>query len=532
MTERKLRAEALLEKLRNRKVPASVQTPLMPPHIAAVAVVVELKADGPADNVSPTASDKQAETRKIQEDMELLRLGIQPHHVMPVASITVPPADEKPEVFKSLTARESELTSDLVTKERVRRSQDTATTKFELVRRRAFDLPLPDRLTKLEAIFQAIEHTLMFTHSQGCAWIFHRHRKSVENSCGYTFTLRHLAQIVYIYPDSYELKPTRVAYQGSQVDSIEVSPKPGGAATDTDAESAKSLGGVDPTSAFATARFAVEQIERRRRTFREQLLDYVDTYHKMFATERNNIGSNAVTVPGWRQIKRWHEDFSLNGDVPDLPQAELPLRCTTNLARPDKERIRWLLGQAASPASKETASAAAEGDTGGTAKADPPAAVAEGPCVGELELLTAGATQQKETKDAPVSKVSALLERIRAKEQRRKQEAMLGVSPEKMTERAMLSRLPGIADSVSYIFYAQRKSVLPLSLVCERLSYSARMPLSKDECKEHITKLAGIVPDWCRIETVSQVPMVRIIRTKSVKLVKQDLEDKIRALAM
>ena len=341
----------------------------------------------------------------------------------------------------------------------------------------------------------------MFAQGQGNTWIFHRYRKSVENSCGHTFTLRHLAQIKYIYPDSYSFKSTKLLHQGRHIDSIEITPiEP----SDKPDATTSHFGTV-----FKQANFAGELIERRRRAFRENLIDYVDKYHTELLTKSHTV------VRTWRDIKQWHPDFALNTDVPDLPQAELP-NVNTGIARPDKDRIRWLLGQTTSP-QKGGSDESPETYDGSTL---PKSAASD---------TDASVIAVAKRKEAPVTKVSALLERIRAKEQKRKEGEMMGVGPEKMAERAMLSRLPGMADSISYLFYSQRKSVLPLSLLCEKLSQSAQVSLSSDECEAHVTKISDLVPNWCRVETLAHTKMVRIIRVESVRQVKQQLEEKLKS---
>ncbi|KAJ1920048.1 hypothetical protein H4219_001577 [Mycoemilia scoparia] len=476
----KPRAEELLRKLRNRKVPASLQRP---------------SVEGERPEASPTVlapQSKQAETTEIQESIKLRRLGLN----LPTQDIK--PSSKSfdhnsgqsapPVVFNTSTQQHTDAINNYLTPTDIR-------PKFELIRRRAFDLPLPERLAKLEAIFQAIEHTLMFTQGQGHTCIYHRHRKSVENSSGHTFTLRHLAQIKYVYPESYTFKPTKVLIQGRNIDSIEIN-------VFKKANSEEASGSKGPTQSIAlkNARFAADSLEKRRQEMRERLVKYVDKYHVDFLEKQK------MRVSSWRELKQWHPDFSLENDVPDLPQTELP-NVESNIAKPDKERIRWLLGKAAGNSSKESANPTTEEQS--ASAPEPP-----------LE-------QQTKRKEAPVTKVSALLERIRAKERQKKEEIMKGVGPKKIAERAMLSRLPSLADSISFIFYSQRKSIISFTYLCDKLSQSGQVPLSIDECETHVTKIASLVPEWCSIETLGNTKMIRLTRIKSVRQVKQQLEEQI-----
>jgi hypothetical protein len=77
--------------------------------------------------------------------------------------------------------------------------------KYKHLTRSKTELMLPSDYESLFIIFNALETVVNYLRSKDTACIFHKVQKTVESHANRTFTLNHLAQIVYIYPDAYKL---------------------------------------------------------------------------------------------------------------------------------------------------------------------------------------------------------------------------------------------------------------------------------------------------------------------------------------
>ncbi|KAI7834385.1 hypothetical protein BX661DRAFT_52446 [Kickxella alabastrina] len=152
--------------------------------------------------------------------------------------------------------------------------------------------PLPRSMRKLEELFQALEHTILFdSKDASMGVIYHRIRKSVEVMAKRTFGWHELGQILAVYPESYTFGALPTMHEGRRVVSVELKPRAHG------------------------LQMAVE-MERRRVEFRKRLVRIVEAEHGGFWP---GVGTR-------RRILARCED-GIRSLISRLPRWSPPLRC-------------------------------------------------------------------------------------------------------------------------------------------------------------------------------------------------------------
>ncbi|KAJ2735815.1 replication licensing factor Cdt1 [Coemansia sp. BCRC 34962] len=313
---------------------------------------------------------------------------------------------------------------------------------------------LPRELRKLNELFQALDHTVMFGGQTSV--IYHRIRRGVEAMAKRTFGWRELGQILALYPESYTCKPMGTMHEGRNVVSVELSPM---------------ACGMD---------LAVE-IEARREEFGRRLLALVDSAHRSFLASRGYDAKDIDATQGLR-----HPSFDVESTplVTPLPLPPTPAAAQASAAGPvatfDRERLRHLLGTANAKLSENPHD-------------KPPTILALPPTPAESPLLQP-ADPPKGTK---VSSAKNLLERIREKQRAKEAAQLAAAQAVPQATRTMHSRLPAILEAISFLFYSERRNVLPYFFVVDKLVESKG--LDRPDISNHIVALAGFIPEWCNI---------------------------------
>lgn len=327
--------------------------------------------------------------------------------------------------------------------------------------------PLPRSLRKLESLFQALEHSVMFGGLTADGVIYHRIRRSVESMAKHTFGWRELGQILALYPESYSIKPAHVTHLGmSEILSVVLTPKSSG------------------------VQLAVE-MEERRLEFRQKLVDLVKTAHTRFLEDRGYTQADIEQI----EHGSWHPSFDLE-TTPAVEPLKLPLNPVDHQksAKFDKSRLKHLLGKVGSSLSRKTAKAAPSALPLPTPTDSPVLKPTTTPAV---ELPSPAATKSTSSN---VGKAKSLLDRIREK-QRAKEEAKAAAAKQKkdggLASSSTYARLPGILEFLSFLFYSERKSVLLFFYVVDKLVNSKH--LDKAEAIGHLLDLTSLVPEWCTI---------------------------------
>ncbi|KAJ1983290.1 hypothetical protein H4R34_001374 [Dimargaris verticillata] len=368
----------------------------------------------------------------------------------------------------------------------------------------AVQLPLPMHLQRLDLIFQAVEHTIMFLRGQNQTCVFHRIKKPVENMCHRTFDTMHLGQIKTLYPDAYRFEAVRYMHNGERVASVEINVQQA-PVTSTSGDGTGTDGASGGDAHLANTVFAVSSLEARRLHFKNQLLAHVFEHHNRF------LGRIKVDpVVSIDALSQWHCDFDLENDVPHVAVAALP---RLELHTVSQNRVKDLLSRL------KTRSTLTKSEPGLPSPVATPQPLPS--CTSTISSPVADSSAPPAAKPAKLS----LIERIRQKERERKEKAMKGLvtTPAQAAHDAMVSRLPVMADTLSFLFYANHKNVLRFKDMAAKLADSYKMPLSESEAMEHIRMMAKLVPQWCKVVSIGSETMLKLDRTVSLRQVKDIL---------
>ena len=153
-------------------------------------------------------------------------------------------------------------------------------------------LELPLALKNLIKIFVALESVLNYLKSRDTVAIFHKIQTSVQNQAGVNFELKHLAQIVHIYPEAYKLCSINAMIQEKRTPSLSIEyfedklknefvknlqqksqPLVTGAKLSSIIDVSKDKSMMSMVSDF------VKQIPVRRQQFETKLEEYVKSFH-------------------------------------------------------------------------------------------------------------------------------------------------------------------------------------------------------------------------------------------------------------
>ncbi|KAJ1913060.1 hypothetical protein IWQ60_009378 [Tieghemiomyces parasiticus] len=474
---------------------------------------------------------RQQENAALREAHTLQRYGLAVDSAVPVRATPVPFVLRPPPALPCPTVRvptevpqvkPSMATDTVPSTPAFRKFQHLTSTPASSTA--ATKLPLPSHCQRLDVTYQALEHTLVFLKGQNQSCVYHRLRKPVENMCRRSFELEQLGQLVTVYPGAYRLEPVRHLHNGQRVASVEIhfGPALNGSTTEVTTSSSSAA-----DTHFLHAAFASTELEKRRVHFRHLLLELVHAAHNAFLIRRA-----LPPVATYTELAHWHPDFSLDTDVPAIPSAELP---RLELQTVSQQRVQDLLGRLQSrPVTPKT-------PVGGTHLPTPTspmalsAAAAACPTPPPIPCTpTKVATPSSVVLAAPAAPTKvgggtlSLLDRIRQKEQLRKRADLLVPSEEQTTQRAQLSRLAELADTLSFLFYSSKRTTLRLRELVPKLVDSSPVPITEAEAVQLVSLLARTVPQWCQITMIAGDTMVKLDRTVAVREAKAAIQRRLK----
>lgn len=112
---------------------------------------------------------------------------------------------------------------------------------------------------------------------------------------------------------------------------------------------------------------------------------------------------------------------------------------------------------------------------------------------------------------------------VRAKQAAKALEAMTR-TPNADKEAALYSRLPELAKLLRNIFVAEKKGVLPMEVVIQKLDNSFRTKLTLQEMEEHIRQVCKLLPTWASIHNVRKVDYLKLDKNVELSKVIKQLE--------
>nr|CAD7589401.1 unnamed protein product [Timema genevievae] len=130
--------------------------------------------------------------------------------------------------------------------------------------------------------------------------------------------------------------------------------------------------------------------------------------------------------------------------------------------------------------------------------------------------------------DSPLSAAlkglpKALLQKVRAKQAAKALQVMTR-SPAQDKEALQYSRLPEIARILRNLFIVEKKGVLPMDFVIEKLGHSYRENLTSFELKEHVHLLLRLLPGWLVLHNIRNTNYLKLSKNGDMSKVTNKLE--------
>ncbi|XP_046992664.1 DNA replication factor Cdt1 isoform X1 [Schistocerca americana] len=361
-----------------------------------------------------------------------------------------------------------------------------------LARSEVPSLPLPYSYRCLAEAFRCLDTVVSMMHNRKEAVTFNKVSPAVREMLRKEFTEFHLGQIKHVYPEAYTYTQQKCHVFGCAVkqEKYELTLEPVLLKMqEVGADNSK----VEPTM---TPSYLLE----RRKVFHSKLLEIVKDQHEAFLKSLD-----PPLILEKSKLTRWHPEFDID-KLPDLPTESLPkppneisyrtakdvLECAKDIFQCNKrmENALKLVSEKQSQSRTE-------------------ARVNERVEAFKTDLY----------KGIPKS----VLEKVRAKQAAKTLKEMT-IKPEEEKEIVRYTRLPEIARILRTLFVAERRRVLPVELVLDKLRDSTRENLSSSELQVHIELLIKSVPGWVEFELVRTSKYLRLSKNGDMSKVMKRLE--------
>ncbi|XP_068081294.1 DNA replication factor Cdt1 isoform X2 [Anabrus simplex] len=318
-------------------------------------------------------------------------------------------------------------------------------------------LALPYTYRFLAEVFRCMDTVTSMLHNRKETVTFNKLKPAVQEMLRRNFTENHLGQIKRVHPDLFTFKREKCRSFGSskpEMYELVVEPQ------------------LEVNSAEQSMMTPSCLLERRR-AFHARLLELVKDYHEEFL-----LSLDPPMVIPRSQLTRWHPEFELEKvpcvEADSLPQPPTVEKYTT--AKDVLDRAKTLFNcnhrmeQALQKASEELTKKTPTTPTKQSCSSEP--------------------STSPLFKGLPKS----LVDKIRAKQAAKALLAMTR-TPVQEQEAIQYIRLPEIARILRTLYVAEKKSVLPLEWVLEKLGCSYRERLSRVVVRS-ILQLKIIIARW------------------------------------
>uniref|UniRef100_A0A6P7FMD2 DNA replication factor Cdt1 n=1 Tax=Diabrotica virgifera virgifera TaxID=50390 RepID=A0A6P7FMD2_DIAVI len=345
-------------------------------------------------------------------------------------------------------------------------------------------LKLPYKYRYLAEMFRSVDVVCQIMFNRKETITFRKLKPAVEEMLKRNLLEKHLAQIKQIYPDAFRFTQEKLKLFGTGMKTEQwefvVTPNIG----DHDHMTSEIL------------------LERRRKLF-NILLTKVKHYHQEFL--QSLIPPMSINKD---RITRWHPEFDIER-VPDIECSEIPkppMEEAFTTAKDVLEKARQMFNcnsrmDQALQRLKEMKDA--ETSTNVPQKEEgPPSSVLKG-----------------------IPK--ALLEKVRQKQAAK---ALLSMtrSEDKEKELKVYSRLPELARLTRNVFVSEKKNVLQLDILVDKLGNCYRSHLTKLEMEEHLRILSKEFPTWLVFHVVRNCVYVKIAKSDDLSLIINKLESIVK----
>lgn len=382
-------------------------------------------------------------------------------------------------------------------------------------------LSLPFRYRTLEEMFHGMDTVASMLHNRQESCSFSKLQAGVQELCRKSFKLNNLGQIKTVYPSSYNY------YQQKKTKQISGRSKDDGSSHELMVEANLNDAEIIPTGRDKTGastsstgtmteihsqqnflqKFTPSLLIARRTIFHSKLVDIVKQQHKEFLAKQEP----PLFVPD-DQINRWHPKFPLEQvkDIEPSPLPQPPNVKTYSTARDVLNKAKDLMN----PKVAKALELIAEKNETLNTSSDSSSKISK-------PVITS-------TNPKPSSGVSSdLLERIRAKEARNLQAAMMRseVDEERI---GMLERLPEMCLIVRGLFLAEKKAALTVDVVVQKLGDSYRTSLSQANLEKHLKLMQATLPDWLTSVKIRKETYLKIDKKKEMKDLSAQIEKALK----
>lgn len=346
-------------------------------------------------------------------------------------------------------------------------------------------LRLPYKYRTFSEIFRAVDVVAQIMYNRKEMITFKKMKPAVEEMLKRTFSEKHLSQICGIYPTAYKFSQEKLRDFG----------------TGTRNEHWNLI--LNPNIENG-GEMTSQVLLNRRRNLQDKLINLTKTYHNEFLLSL----TPPITVNS-DKILHWHPEFDLE-KVPEIEQAKLPQKPheeTLTSGKQVLEKAREMFGcntrvEKALTRLKEFQEKSSTTE--------------EQPVLPETSLL----------KGIPKS----LLEKVR---QRQAAKALLTMtrSVDKEKEVQIYSRLPEIARLMRSLFVTEKKSVLQMDTVIEKLRNSYRCFLNKTEVENHLRIISNEIPEWLIFHNVRGLIFLKLSKNADLSTVIKKLESRLKEIS-
>ena len=242
--------------------------------------------------------------------------------------------------------------------------------------------------------------------------------------------------------------------------------------------------------------------------FETRLVDIVRVHHQKFLCQLHMDIDDT-------QIHRWHPNFNVN-DVPAIERSTLPQPPLIKSFSTAAELMSNNRGKFAPKVENALLNVANKSSA---------AVVESAPTTEKKTPESSVLKPEQKQKSGKLKGVStALLERIRAKEQKQNQIAMMR-DPAKEERLAKMQRLPEMCRILKSFFTAEKKVAITLEDCVQKMGESYGTAISATSLEEHVVMLSELVPEWLTIALVRKFPFVKLAKAYDINKAINKLND-------
>ncbi|XP_026478189.1 LOW QUALITY PROTEIN: DNA replication factor Cdt1-like [Ctenocephalides felis] len=378
-------------------------------------------------------------------------------------------------------------------------------------------LSLPHNYRCLAELFRCVDAVCAMLYNRKETITFKKLKPAVQEMTRKNFTESHLAQIKFIYPEAYTFSQEKMHNFGStsKQDKYElvIIPNVG------DTKSVE-INADDVLKSRQVMNMNPQVMLERQRTLYNLLLNKVLDEHEKYLLSLDP----PMSIPK-NKLTRWHAGFDIE-NMPDIEKSALPqppnvekftsasdvLLKARNLFNCNTRMEKALERLAEAKSRNIPLSAMSLNDEKTTIKTEP------------VEVKVEPVTEPEQPLNPALKGLpKSLLEKIRAKQAAKALEAMTR-SPAQNEKALKYQRLPEIARHTRNLFVTEKKSVLPLEIVLNKLGNSYRTSLTPTELEQHLRLLSESLPGWLVFHDIRQTIFIKLSKNTDMAKVQERLE--------